>query len=396
MLPKEEVHAKVDASYADIINAATKWQPDLKPKTEKEAPYPARRIKMTGTYAKINQMFASRKWSIGIPIVPPTVEDVEAMLKGTSHDPSEVLWVVPPRQGILTVELVAVLGVMAGATPDMMPLLLATVNAMKDPASAWRGCTTTTAATEPLLIISGPIVKELKLNDGTGTAGSGNLVQNALGHFVNLVGDVVGGSTIPDKDLSTIGSSADLVATVICENFDKTPWEQSFAEAQGFTRNDSIVTLTTCYPPSSNVDRTSTTAEGFLNTLSIGVAANTTGVSSCLTKYQGNINSNANKCAFVVVLVTPQHAAFLSDNKMKKQDILDYMLKAAALPYKYYAPKTCIPPESFGPYDENTWIPRFTSTESIKLVVTGGAGTQSQIWTPFPHVLHPVSVRIER
>ena len=37
------------------------------------------------------------------------------MLKGTKRAPSEVLRVVPPRQGMLTVELAAVLGATAGA-----------------------------------------------------------------------------------------------------------------------------------------------------------------------------------------------------------------------------------------------------------------------------------------
>ena len=193
MLPKEQVDAKVDAAFGDIVKAATQWQPVKEKEAAQESPYPAKTFKFTGTYADVNKLFAKRKWSLSLPIIPPTVDRVREMLKGTKHAPSEVLWVVPPRQGMLTVELVAVLGVMAGAQPEHMPLLLATIDAMKAPEAAWRGTSTTTAPTSPLIVISGPIVEKLKLNAGTGTAGGENPVTNALGYFVNLVGDVVGG-----------------------------------------------------------------------------------------------------------------------------------------------------------------------------------------------------------
>lgn len=168
MLPKEQVDAKVDAAFGDIVKAATQWQPVKEKEASQESPYPAKTFKFTGTYADVNKLFAKRKWSLSLPIIPPTVDRVREMLKGTKRAPSEVLWVVPPRQGMLTVELVAVLGVMAGAQPEHMPLLLATIDAMKAPEAAWRGTSTTTAPTSPLIVISGPIVEKLKLNAGTG------------------------------------------------------------------------------------------------------------------------------------------------------------------------------------------------------------------------------------
>ena len=166
MISKEEVNAKVDAAFDDIVKAATAWTPSKEKQDAQVKPYPAKRFKFSGTYADVNDMFQKRKWSLSLPIVPPTVDKVAAMLKGTKRNPAEVLWVVPPRQGMLTVELVAALGVMAGAKPEHMPLLIATVEAMADPVAAWRGPTTTTAATVPVFFISGPIIEKLKLNPG--------------------------------------------------------------------------------------------------------------------------------------------------------------------------------------------------------------------------------------
>mgnify|MGYP000143286354 CR=1 FL=1 len=402
MLPKAEVEAKVDAAFEDIVKAATQWKPTREKETAQEKPYPAKTFKFTGTYADVNKLFAKRKWSLSLPIVPPTVDRVQAMLKGTKRDPAEVVWVVPPRQGMLTVELVATLGVMAGAQPEHMPLLLAMVEAMKAPEAAWRGTSTTTAATCPLVIISGPIVEKLKLNDGTGTAGGGNSVTNALGYFVNLVGDVVGGSVPPNMDKSTHGTSFDLVANVICENFESTPWKQSFAEEQGFSRNDSIVTISTSYPPNANIDHDSVASEDLLNTFSAGIAGTASGIASCLTvnvpdpksPYNRPISQWNNSVTYAVLILSPEHASTMFRDMKSKDAIKDYLVKNTVLPYKLYTKATCMPPKAFGPYDANTLIPRFTQPESIKLIVSGGPGKQSQIWVPFVNVWKPVSAKI--
>ena len=402
MISKEEVNAKVDAAFDDIVKAATAWTPSKEKQDAQVKPYPAKRFKFSGTYADVNDMFQKRKWSLSLPIVPPTVDKVAAMLKGTKRNPAEVLWVVPPRQGMLTVELVAALGVMAGAKPEHMPLLIATVEAMADPVAAWRGPTTTTAATVPVFFISGPIIDMLKLNPGTGTAGGENPVTNALGYFVNLVGDVVGGSVPPNFDKSTQGSSFDLVANVICENAKETPWDKTFAEEQGFTRDDSVVTISTSYLANANIDHDSVASEDLLNTFSAGIAGSASGIASCLTvtvpdeksPYNKPLSAWSNSVSYAVLVISPEHAATMYRDMKSKDAIRDYLVKNTVLPYKFYTKATCVPPEAFGPYDANTLIPRFTQRESIKMIVSGGPGKQSQFWVPFPQVLKPVSAKI--
>lgn len=402
MISKEEVNAKVDAAFDDIVKAATAWTPSKEKQDAQVKPYPAKRFKFSGTYADVNDMFQKRKWSLSLPIVPPTVDKVAAMLKGTKRNPAEVLWVVPPRQGMLTVELVAALGVMAGAKPEHMPLLIATVEAMADPVAAWRGPTTTTAATVPVFFISGPIIDKQKLNPGTGTAGGENPVTNALGYFVNLVGDVVGGSVPPNFDKSTQGSSFDLVANVICENAKETPWDKTFAEEQGFTRDDSVVTISTSYLANANIDHDSVASEDLLNTFSAGIAGSASGIASCLTvtvpdeksPYNKPLSAWSNSVSYAVLVISPEHAATMYRDMKSKDAIRDYLVKNTVLPYKFYTKATCVPPEAFGPYDANTLIPRFTQRESIKMIVSGGPGKQSQFWVPFPQVLKPVSAKI--
>ena len=393
MLPKEQVDAKVDAAFGDIVKAATQWQPVKEKEAAQESPYPAKTFKFTGTYADVNKLFAKRKWSLSLPIIPPTVDRVREMLKGTKRAPSEVLWVVPPRQGMLTVELVAVLGVMAGAQPEHMPLLLATIDAMKAPEAAWRGTSTTTAPTSPLIVISGPIVEKLKLNAGTGTAGGENPVTNALGYFVNLVGDVVGGSVPPNFDKSTHGSSADLVAMVFTENAKENPWKTTYAEEAGFKPSDSIVTHFSAYLGNANIDHDSETGQRLLTTLSTGLLGSASGLASCLADYDATYAIN-NKVSFAFIVLCPEHAATIAKDFPDQRAARDFMRETAAMPYKFYSQETCVPGKDFGPYDENTFIPRFKKTESIKFFVSGGPGKQSQIWVPFPQVFKPVSKKI--
>ncbi len=245
-------------------------------------------------------------------------------------------------------------------------------------------------------------LEKLKLNAGTGTAGGENPVTNALGYFVNLVGDVVGGSVPPNFDKSTQGSSFDLVANVICENAKETPWDKTFAEEQGFTRDDSVVTISTSYLANANIDHDSVASEDLLNTFSAGIAGSASGIASCLTvtvpdeksPYNKPLSAWSNSVSYAVLVISPEHAATMYRDMKSKDAIRDYLVKNTVLPYKFYTKATCVPPEAFGPYDANTLIPRFTQRESIKMIVSGGPGKQSQFWVPFPQVLKPVSAKI--
>lgn len=394
MIPAEEVVNKVDKAFADIVKASTEWKATKDADVAEVKPYPAPRFKFKGTYADLNRMFFDRKWSLSLPIIPPTPERIEAMLKGTKRNPAEVVWVVPPRQGILTVELVATLGVMAGSKPEHMPLLLAAIEAMANPESNWRGTSTTTAPTVPIFTISGPIIEKLGITTGTGVAGAEQPVTNALGYFVNLVGDVVGGSIPPNIDKSTHGSPADLVALVFAENAQSNPWKKTYAEQEGFKATDSVITYFGAYLGGSNIDHTNNTGKGLLNTLALGVLGSPSGIGSCFADYNRKENPSENSIIFSFLFLCPEHADTIARDYPDIEKVKEYLLKSAAMPFKYYAPARCIPPPEIGKVTEDTVLQRFKVKESFKIVVTGGAGKQSQIWSPFPQVLRPTSVKI--
>ena len=383
MITQDEVNAKVDAVFDEIVKTATDWKPSAENMAKQDEPYPAKTFTFKGTYADVNRLFQQRKWSLSLPIVPPTVEMVQKMLKGTNRDPSEVVWVVPPREGMLTVELVATLGVMAGAQPEHMPLLLAAVEAMADPKATFRGPTTTTAPAVPVFWISGPIVEKLKLNPGTGTAGGENPVTNALGYFVNLVADVVGGSMPPNFDKSTHGTSADLVAMVFTENEAANPWKTTYAQGLGFSKDDSVISFVACYPGNANVDHGAKAAKRLLHSMAAGILGTPSAANSCLAD-PDLPDSLPNKAPYVFLMLCPEHSGLIAKEFPVMEDAKTFLREVTKMPYKYYGDSLCVPPAEFGPYNEDTMMPRFKKNSSINFVVTGGPGKQSQIWTPLP------------
>ncbi len=378
MIPKEEVIKKVDAAFPEILKAATAWKPSRTtiPGLGKPA-YPAETVKFTGSYQDLLKMMYDKRWSIGLPVVPPTKTAVQAMLKGTSHKPDEVVWdAVPPRMGVLTAELVAAHGVMASCKPEMMPVLLATIEAMKDPATAWRSSTTTTHPVAPMIIVSGPIAKQLGIASGLGAMGPEMPANLCIGHFVNLIGDVVGGSWPPEGDMTTQGWVGNTLATVAAENIEGNPWKQSYAEERGFKATDNVVFFHGGPAPLMENDHASVEPQDLAELLAYTM--NSVGSSRCFSS--GGI-----------WLFAPEHAQTLASKGWTKKDVQQFLWKNANAPFFAQPPlaggkcaiTTCCPdnfPKDFlakGPITDNTLIPAVEKPEQIILMVVGGAGKQS-------------------
>ncbi|MBI3969202.1 MAG: hypothetical protein HY329_26470 [Chloroflexi bacterium] len=93
-----------------------------------------------------------RGWTDGLPVAPPTEERVGAVLDYLGRDPQDVVGIVPPRQGVATVEAIAINCVMAGCTPQLTPAVLAALEAMLRPEFNLNDVQTTTNACAPLTI----------------------------------------------------------------------------------------------------------------------------------------------------------------------------------------------------------------------------------------------------
>src|SRR5262249_8462177 len=124
----------------------------------------AARIEVEDSLDLINDHFYEQGWTDGLPIIPPTPERVERMLAYTDRDRSLELGVMPPSQGIVTIEKLATNAVMAGCRPEYFPVVVAATEAMLEERFNLYAVQSTTHPCAPLLIVNGPVAGEIGIN----------------------------------------------------------------------------------------------------------------------------------------------------------------------------------------------------------------------------------------
>jgi hypothetical protein len=134
---------------------------------------------------EVNRFFYENDWSDGLPIVPPTPERVAEFLRWSALPAETELGVLLPDQRRATVWNVAVNGVMAGCRPEYMPILVAVVEAMADPRYGVEHSGNTPGA-ETLIILNGPLIKELGFNYEQGALRDGIQANTTIGRFWRL------------------------------------------------------------------------------------------------------------------------------------------------------------------------------------------------------------------
>jgi hypothetical protein len=185
--------------------------------------------------------YEERRWTDGLPIVPPTPGRVEAMIAGSGRDGGEEVARLAPGNGAATVEKIAINAVMAGCRPDHMPVLIAAVEALADPAFNLQGIQVTTNPVAPLLVVNGPARARLGFNWGYGCFGPGWRANATVGRAARLLLINVGGGVPGETDMAVAGHPGKYTFCV-AENEEENPWEPLHVE-RGFPAGASVVTV---------------------------------------------------------------------------------------------------------------------------------------------------------
>lgn len=189
----------------------------------------------------INRLYRERRWSDGLPIVPPTPMRVERMLGSMRRDRREVIAHIAPGFGAATVERIAVNAVMAGCDPEYLPVLIAATEAVADPAFNLQAIQATTNPVAVWLIINGPIAAKLGVNASFNCIGQGDWANATLGRAMRLVPQNIGGALPGEMDRATHGQPGKF--TFCCaENEVDHPWQPLHVE-RGFAATASTVTV---------------------------------------------------------------------------------------------------------------------------------------------------------
>ena len=383
MIPLPEIKKKAADAFPEILKAATQWKGTAE-LPAKKAPYPAERFKFKGTVRDVTKLFFMKGWSMGLPIIPPVPERVEEMLKGTNRNPDEVIGIVPPRMGVLTVEMIAVHAAMAGCEPKYMPVLIAASEALLAPEANWRGAGTTTGTTAILCVVNGPVVKKIGLACSQGAAGKGHHANATIGYALNSITYAIGGSKPPSLDKGTLGASSDFVGWIFGENEDALPeaWNPYHVD-RGFQRTDSVVTIMGIYPPIDNIDHWSVTPEEQVRWWAHLVTPMINMGGPCYPGVMGQTN---------IIGMGPEHAQTVAGAGWTKKQFAKAFWEQARIPVSAW-PKGCsteLLEERFGPVTPDTLIPITSSPDLFQIVIAGGAGKHSHYFAPFPGCL-PVS-----
>lgn len=313
----------------------------------------------------VQARFEEHGWGDGLPLVPPTVERVEAML-GATADPDAELGVLYPRAGVVTPRIVAVNAVLAGCPPEVFPVVVAAARALTDPGLNLRGVNATTHPVAPLLIVHGDIARRASFNAGVGAFGPGNRANATVGRAIRLVLLHVAGAVPGSGDASSQGQPAKY-AYCVAENIDESPWE-SYAHSRG-VYTPSAVTLH-CGEGPHNVHDMESTGDPALILDKIASAMTSLGMN----------NAPISQAEFFVGL-GPEHARSLAGAALGRSDIASYLFDHARIPAHIFRRH----------FEERAWaewmkivaddhaLPMTEHPDNIRVFVVGGPGKHTSL-----------------
>ena len=235
---KEELQRNVRELTLDGVLDALFKMPAAKTLGGEPGP---RDVICSGSFEEVNDYFLQHEYSDGLPVVPPTVEKVEAFLKHTDRGPDEVLGVLLPDNRAATVWSVAVNGVMAGCRPEYMPVLVAAVEAMADHAYGVEHSGNTPGG-ETLMVLNGPVIKALGFNYTQGVMRDGFQANTTVGRFWRLYLRNVAGFLPHKNDKATFGNTWRVVVAENEEVAAKIGWPSHCTEF-GFRPGANVVSV---------------------------------------------------------------------------------------------------------------------------------------------------------
>jgi hypothetical protein len=326
---------------------------------------PSAATESDASWDAINDYFYEQGWTDGLPIVPPTEARVAALLEGMpSHDPDELISIVPPKNGQATLRQVAVNAVMAGCKPEYLPVVVAALRAVSERDYGLHHRQTTTHAGAPLVIVNGPIIKKLRLNGGTGLFGPGWRANATIGRALRLVLVNIGGAG-PGVDASQTGHPGKYTYC-IAEYEDANPWEPLHV-TRGFKREQNVVTVVNAEAPHSMTENIQTDPVEIMRTFASSMA--TLGVNNLYSQGQP------------VLVLGLEHVQHLSAAGWNKRDIQKALFEMARQPWglmknrgKSKGPRF---PEFVDKTNDHSMVPIMNAPDDLIVIVGGGAGGKS-------------------
>jgi hypothetical protein len=313
----------------------------------------------------INRLYCERRWSDGLPVVPPTIERVGRMLDQTRRAPGEIVARIAPGFGAATVERIAINAVMAGCEPSYLPVVIAAVEAAVDREFNLQGIQATTNPVAIWVIVSGPVARRLEVNGAYNCLGQGARANATIGRALRLVLQNVGGALPGAMDRATHGQPGKF-SFCCAENDEANPWEPLHVE-RGFPSEASAVTVVG--------------AEGTMNMNTHTKDADELVRAIAETMQHPPSNEYCHGGEPWLIL-SPEHADILKAAGMSKADVKRELWDRSKLPAGRMTEKDLLRvaasrAKELGGIRPDTLLPIAPRAEDIWVLVAGGPGTHS-------------------
>jgi len=180
-------------------------------------------------------------WTDGLPVFPPTRPAVQRIIDYLDRDAAEVLGTVFPADGEATIENVAANCVMAGCLPEYVPVVLAALECIMNPAMPIT-TTQSTGSASILTVVSGDVVRQLGFHTREWIFGpNGGRANAAIGRAIRLILWNIGRARAGELVKGTMGHPASW-SYCIGEEQELNPWAPMHVD-MGVAADESAVTV---------------------------------------------------------------------------------------------------------------------------------------------------------
>jgi hypothetical protein len=229
---------------------------------------------------------------------------------------------------------------------------------MCDPRFNFHGLAASTKSGAPLVVVNGPIARDLDINSKVGLFGPGWRANATIGRAIRLIIRNVGGYIPGAMDRGTMGAPS-RYSYVIAENEEESPWTPLHVE-RGFRREESCVTLYAAEAPQQVNDHHGRQPEEILGTVADSMAR------------LANFNILSGPGEHMVVL-SGEHIRDIAAAGWDKHAIRDFLFAHCRRPVAALKRRGSLP-GPIEPGDENRLHPLVPTPDHILVVAAGGAG----------------------
>jgi hypothetical protein len=315
------------------------------------------------TYEELVEDYFERGWTDGLPIVPPTPARVETFLAYARLEPDEVLGTVPTREVVATAEKVAINAVMAGCKVEYFPVVVAAVRAHLSEKANCHSTTGTLSGAAQLVVVNGPVRRDLDINCRAGCFGPGWRSNATIGRALRLVIRNVCRAVPNFLDRATFSTPA-RYSFCFGENEEDSPWLPLHVE-RGFDAASSTVTVQSAMKVVAAFDLFSRTPEGILDSISRVIRRE----GSAGDRWLGEDTN-------VMLVVGLEHMRYFAEAGWSKQDMRTYLW-----------PRLRADPAPGEP------TVRLGKPEGLLIVAAGGPG-MAETWIVLPHLAWAITEEV--